>query len=104
MKKFTLGELLARMTNITNRFVKAYKTDFTEYDAPQVQKLDADGAAVNYLWFVREHGTYFVDLGDENGAAFLKTIREHYREYREYSVTFDGELWTIKKTAEKGAA
>lgn len=101
----TLSELETRMTNIVNCRVKAWKTDYTDYDAPQVRELDASGAKANYLWFVREHGTYFIDLNNEKGVEFLRTIREHYPEYAEYTVTFDGSgAWNIKKTGGKSAA
>ena len=101
----TLTELETRMNNIVSRRVKAWKTDYTEYDAPQVRELDASGEKANYLWFVRELGTYFIDLNNEKGVEFLKSIREHYSEYSEYSVTFDGSgVWKIKKTGGKNAA
>lgn len=101
----TLSELETRMTNIVNRRVKAWKTDYTEYDAPQVREINAAGVPMSFVWIVRECGTWIVMLGFDDSMQRVQDIEEHYNTFAEYTVTFDGSgVWKIKKTGGKSAA
>lgn len=60
MKKyFTPADLFTAADEIVTKKVKAYTTDWTEYDAPKFLEMaqQLDGAAV---LIAREHGTYLL--------------------------------------------
>ena len=76
MKKyFTPADLFNAADEIVTKKVKAYTTDWTEYDAPKFLEMaqQLDGAAV---LIAREHGTYIshIKIGRKdyqwNGAAY----------------------------------
>lgn len=74
-----------KMTEIADRIVKHYKTDFTDYDINTYGRMYENTA---FIWVVRTCGTYIVGLASkmtdcpkeaqENTRAFAISIIEHY--------------------------
>lgn len=58
------NEIYLKMLRINERNVKSYKSDFFVHDYNSLLEYDKE-----FLWLVRDHGTYFLPLEDEQ---FLK--------------------------------
>lgn len=52
-------EVLAKMTRIANRYIKAWKTDFTNYD---IDKYNKSMNGTEFIWIVRPCGTHFLNI------------------------------------------
>lgn len=64
VKKYILegeNEQLKKMKNIVERYVKNYKADFYVHDMNMLYGKEDE----KFLWFIRENGTFLVDLTDE---------------------------------------
>jgi hypothetical protein len=49
--------IFKRMTNVVNRYVKHWKTDFTEYD---IGEYDKSMNGTEFIWIVRPCGTHLL--------------------------------------------
>jgi hypothetical protein len=54
-----IDEIFDKMSRIANRYVKAWITDFTHYDAP---KYANSMNGTEFIWIVRPCGTHFFNV------------------------------------------
>lgn len=54
-------DIIKKMENIIKRRVKHYRSDFYDYDKPAMESC---GNKYNFLWIVRECGTWLLDFDD----------------------------------------
>lgn len=70
---FTRNQILAIMKNIVDVYVENYKSDFTDYDVPYIKDTNNFG---EYLWIVREQGTYLFQTKSFNNKIIRQTGEE----------------------------
>ena len=82
MKKYKdFNEFMAALSGLVNKYVRHYKTDFTEYDIPRLKESDAskDLTDKKLTFIVRECGTWLIytdDIKTEGTGA--NTIYNYY--------------------------
>lgn len=57
-----MDKVLSEMAKIADEVIKAYKTDFTNWD---VQSYGRMYEGTKFIWLAREHGTYILGIPSE---------------------------------------
>lgn len=110
-ENISTAELLDIMQHETDRAVKHYKTDFSEYDAPRIraeqekQEKGYKDTTPGFIWITRDSGTWMVSLQKDGSPLdnnFLRAIRDQWSDRREYRITHTRHGWTIEKAGSFG--
>ena len=95
--KMTKGELIYKMSNIVKRHVKHYKTDFTILDITKIDNIINEKAYGEYLWSVRDCGTWLIDADDTERKNLFNNV--YGKDHRWYTLTYTADGWTFKRGA-----
>jgi antirestriction protein ArdC len=95
--KMTKDELITKMGNIVKRYIKHYKTDFTDFDVKKIDNIIKAKAYGEYLWSVRECGTWLIEADDTE---WKNLLNDQYGDnHRWYTLTYSADGWTFKRGA-----
>lgn len=75
--KYNDYQLIKKLHEITNH-IEHYKTDFTDYDFPKIMELLHENEIADYLWIIRNTGTFLLKKPDKNDFPENKKFNDLY--------------------------